>query len=250
MADSAFWQRLDIIQQSQLSPRHRMLLVSLWRLLGDDDRAFPKQPALAAAVGVSVRQLQRMLSELEDVVSVQRSQHWTFYAVNWQAIKDGAGASKLTRCDTRVATEIRHPCRNGYDTRVASDTTPVSHLSSYGNQEETNVKPQGQRKPAAGDETIFPEGLDSEAFREAWSDWLAYRRERRLSVKPMTLNRQLQKLADIGPEQAAACIDASITNGWQGLFPERQQQRTAGGGSERVHRQMREFAAWAAEDDE
>ena len=249
MADSRFWQRLDIIQQSRLSPRHRMLLVALWRFQGDDDRAFPKQPALAKAVGVSVRQLQRMLSELEGIVTVERSQTRTHYTVDWQAVEAGAEAQKLPRCDTRVATEIRHPCRNGYDTRVASDTTPVSHLSYIGNQGETNPKPQGQRRTAAGASVSIPEGLDSEDFQEAWSDWLAYRRERRLSVKPMTLERQLKKLAEIGPEAAAACIDQSITNGWAGLFPERQ-QTNGSNGSERIHQQMRQFAAWVAEDDE
>lgn len=224
---SPFWQRLDIIQQSQLGPRHRMLLVALWRFLGNDGQAFPKQPALARAVGVSVRQLQRMLAELRDIVTVERTDNRTRYTVDWPAVEAGAVACKLPRCDTRVAPAPRRPCRTADDTRDTPDRTPVSPPSFKEAQPKNNQKPAPPRQPAAGLETAIPAGLNSADFRAAWAEWLAYRRERRLGVQPMTINRQLRKLAAIGPEAAAACIETSITNGWQGLFPD--QQRTAPG---------------------
>jgi len=64
----------------------------------------------------------------------------------------------------------------------------------------------------------IPATLDTKRFRGAWSEWLTYRRGRKLTVAKQTLDKQLAKLADMGETDAIASIEASITNGWQGLF--------------------------------
>ena len=68
----------------------------------------------------------------------------------------------------------------------------------------------------------FPAELDSAGFREVWDRWKRDRRERRL--RKYTTDgeaTQLKKLAPLGAVQAIACIEQSIANGWQGLFPEK-----------------------------
>ena len=64
----------------------------------------------------------------------------------------------------------------------------------------------------------IPDGLRTDRFETAWGNWLSYRRERRLTVKPMTLKAQLRKLDGWGEASAAESIELSISNGWQGLF--------------------------------
>jgi hypothetical protein len=92
----------------------------------------------------------------------------------------------------------------------AKGETPVSHKKT---NEEYLLK--NKRGCAAG--IAIPVELDSEDFRIAWSKWLAYRRERKLTCTPMTLNGQLKKFAAVGRSQAITEIEHSIGNGWQSV---------------------------------
>jgi hypothetical protein len=65
----------------------------------------------------------------------------------------------------------------------------------------------------------LPDALDCDAFRRAWDDWHAYRRERRLPAwTDRTIKAQLAKLESYGLDGALASIEESIANGYQGLF--------------------------------
>lgn len=70
------------------------------------------------------------------------------------------------------------------------------------------------------DESVpFPANLDTPAFRAAWDEWTAYRRERKLSPwKPRTVKAKLAELSAWGAERAVAAIQSSIANGYQGIF--------------------------------
>jgi len=56
---------------------------------------------------------------------------------------------------------------------------------------------------------------------EAWSNWLAYRKERRFKTVPSTARGMFVKLREFHADgqDPAAVIHNSIANGWQGLFP-------------------------------
>ena len=74
--------------------------------------------------------------------------------------------------------------------------------------------------------TIFSflpvEFSNSEKFREVWENWLCYRRERKLAKwTESTLKRQSKQFEAWGLEESIANVEASITNGWQGIFPEK-----------------------------
>jgi hypothetical protein len=78
----------------------------------------------------------------------------------------------------------------------------------------------GENKSASHSSPPIPPELDTDQFRRAWGEWLTYRSGRRLSCRPETLQKQLAFLAALGSATPAiACIDQSIRNGWQGLFP-------------------------------
>lgn len=69
---------------------------------------------------------------------------------------------------------------------------------------------------------ILPLTLNTPAFQKAWADYEEYRRQRRLpKLVPMSVQRQWDRLSDYGPGVSVAAIEQTITNGWQGIFPER-----------------------------
>src|SRR5690606_37355018 len=53
---------------------------------------------------------------------------------------------------------------------------------------------------------------------QAWERWAPYRREIRKPIKPASMLAAQRKLAGFGADQAAI-VEQSIANGWQGLFP-------------------------------
>lgn len=55
--------------------------------------------------------------------------------------------------------------------------------------------------------------------RDAWQEWLTYRRSRSLPLTPITLRKQLTLLSRFSTEEQRTAIDTSIQAGWQGLFP-------------------------------
>lgn len=74
---------------------------------------------------------------------------------------------------------------------------------------------------------LFPAELETEAFMNAWADWLADRSERRLPrYTARAREKQLKRLAEMGQERAIAAIEWSITQGYKGIWeaPEKQTQ--------------------------
>lgn len=100
----------------------------------------------------------------------------------------------------------------------------------------------------------IPEDLNTPAFAEAWATWEKYRRELKKTLTPSTREHQFKQLAKLTVEQAIACLELSITNGWTGLFPNqilgadnggrtRQKGQTRGTG--RLHTQPGEYESLA-----
>lgn len=66
----------------------------------------------------------------------------------------------------------------------------------------------------------LPGDLNTPRFRDAWTKWWTYRRERRLAAyKPTTIEQRLQEFVQMGEANAAEAILHSIANGYQGVFP-------------------------------
>lgn len=75
----------------------------------------------------------------------------------------------------------------------------------------------------------IPDSLDGPEFREAWGEWLEYRRERRPKVTPRSARMALKQLAEWGPAAAVAGIRHSIAQGYQGIVPAKAQPPPAAG---------------------
>lgn len=65
-------------------------------------------------------------------------------------------------------------------------------------------------------ETI-PAVLDTEAFRTAWGEWIAYKGR---TYKAAGRKSQLNRLSELGVERAVSAIRFSIAQGWKGIFEE------------------------------
>lgn len=64
-----------------------------------------------------------------------------------------------------------------------------------------------------------PPKLNTDAFKAAWARYVAYRVESKLKpLKTMSIAQKWLELAGWGHDQAIAAINASISNGHQGIF--------------------------------
>lgn len=81
-------------------------------------------------------------------------------------------------------------------------------------------KPKSKAK-AGLKQTEYPAPLDTEKFREVWERFNRFRTELRKPVLPTSEVSLLAKLARdaTDAEVAAAMVEQSIANGWQGIFP-------------------------------
>jgi 5-formyltetrahydrofolate cyclo-ligase len=59
----------------------------------------------------------------------------------------------------------------------------------------------------------------SAAWAEAWADWIAFRKEIKKPLTPTSVKKQAKFLHAMSEADAIACLEQSIRNGWQGLFP-------------------------------
>ena len=77
-----------------------------------------------------------------------------------------------------------------------------------------NGNPKRKPKPTIP----VPATLDTPQFHAAWTEWLAYRRERKLTLTHRTIAKQLAALEAWGEPAAIQAIGDAIRGGWQGLF--------------------------------
>ena len=87
-----------------------------------------------------------------------------------------------------------------------------------GREEEGNGVNPTPDKPARFDPAAMP--LPECLHTADWAAWISYRRARKLTTTEPTMLKQLQFLTECNArgQPPGAIINASITNGWQGLF--------------------------------
>ena len=98
---------------------------------------------------------------------------------------------------------------------VSDSVLTVEDMTARGKAKPSKSKKEPAQVPAAL--------AARPTWAEAWAAWLAYRKERRLATAPSTITRQLNFLT--GQPDPEACIEQSITNGWNGLFEVRRPGR-------------------------
>ena len=132
----------------------------------------------------------------------------------------------------------KHPEPNGEATGKQSGSNRDEQESQEGKGREGNrngVNPAPD-KPARFDPVAMP--LPACLHPTDWSAWISYRRARKLTTAEPTMLKQLQFLTECNArgQPPAAIINASITNGWQGLFEQKAGGSNGKNGSSRADR--------------
>lgn len=94
-------------------------------------------------------------------------------------------------------------------------------------QEQEQEEKQDAGKPARFDplKIVLPDCIPS----ESWSEWIGYRRQRKLTCTEQTISGQVSNLQNwhAAGHSVSGIIKTSIASGWQGLF----EPKTGGAGS-------------------
>ena len=67
----------------------------------------------------------------------------------------------------------------------------------------------------------IPDVLQTEKFMHSWSAFVQHRRQMRKPISAVGGKALLRKLEQHSVEVATAALDESLSNGWQGVFPEK-----------------------------
>jgi hypothetical protein len=88
--------------------------------------------------------------------------------------------------------------------------------------ESDTIKKKTKNEKKTKKTTPLPPELDTPEFQKAWGEWEQHRKELKKTLTPSTTIKQLKMLAKHPVTTAIATIEISIQNGWQGLFPEKE----------------------------
>ena len=110
---------------------------------------------------------------------------------------------------------------------------PYSEFGKSGTQEHK----QEHKQELEIEHDCVPSELQTDGFRQVWAQWVARRKKKKWSTDAECLGAQLAELVKLGPDLAIKCIELSIKNGYQGIFPDKVKQngKSLNGGPGQVH---------------
>jgi hypothetical protein len=127
-------------------------------------------------------------------------------------------------CRKMVREESTRKGNRERQARLRENVTPdVTAMSRSGGVRGGSVfEDPNSTKTGNTEKTLIPESIDlpfaSDAFKAAWENWLAYRRESHMrAYKPRGLKAQFARLKSFGESASIACIDLAIAQCWQGI---------------------------------
>ena len=151
---------------------------------------------LATRLSVSERAIQRYLARLEEVGLVIK-------VIN-------AEAGNQRRVQTIGTQAIVTPSRQSVTPLTPICRDPHANLSSKSRSEDKEELDTPQ--------TPLPHG---ENFKRAWNEWVIYRTKTKKRLSRFAQDKQLKILEGLTEQECIDCINRSIANDWQGLFPEK-----------------------------
>lgn len=125
------------------------------------------------------------------------------------------------------------PCDPAGYNLSADMSEEIEPMSAVPNQPTNQPnQPPAEDKSAAPPVDIFdgmPSILETEAFKSAWLDYVAYRITAKLKpLKPLSVKAQWQEFTQWGEERAIQAIRDTIRQGWQGIFEPKSGGKTHG----------------------
>jgi hypothetical protein len=151
---------------------------------------------LATRLSVSERAIQRYLARLEELNLIVK-------VVN-------AEAGNQRRVQTIGTQAIVTPSRQSVTPLTPTCRDPHANLSSKSTKE--------NKEELDTPQTPLPHG---ENFKRAWNEWVIYRTKTKKRLSRFAQDKQLKILEGLTEQECIDCINRSIANDWQGLFPEK-----------------------------
>lgn len=176
--------------------------------LDNEEGCFASNAYLSRHLGLSVRQLQAILSELEEAKLIRRvacEGHRVIRTVEKVALQDALASTQVTRSEGGAEN------RTGGVKKTAGGGCGKPHTYN----KEYNKEDRDTKESAPW---VTPLPFESEAFSKAWMSWIDYRKEIKKPIKQTTMLAQWKEFQKWGEEKSIISIELSIKNGWQGLF--------------------------------
>lgn len=177
--------------------------------LVDDFGRYEANPALLKSMAFPLRSDIRA----SDVTEMSRQLHEAGLAIRYTVA--GKDYLQITNWTERARSEISRFPEPPQDS--AADRSGPQPPKSSSSSKSSIIDAR-----AAVGELEIPSNLKEDKFLVAWAEWIQFRWTLKAIKDPVTLFRkQLEQLAIWGPENAVASLNASMMNGWQGIFAPR-----------------------------
>ncbi len=194
---------IDIRTRTDLTPTAKLVYSVIDDRTGQNADCWPGVRTLARDIGMSIPAVMRAIVLLEgkELIRVTnggngKSNHYVTTECE-RSRNDSANESSQER-EQSVHTSANEP------------STEALTKRSHNQTKEPDSKKQTKNQ--------MPE--PPEHLKEVWPEWVEARKDIKKKLTPRMAKGQLKKLSKFSNEAAVAAVEASIANGWQGLFPE------------------------------
>jgi len=208
------------IWELDLPPLHRVFLARLMALSKQDGASWAGDEFLAQSLRCTPQHVRKMRQQLE---------------ASGHIVTDGYGYKRRLHVEVApvVASNQRskqpeaqklQPEAQELQPQLRQEATTVAQSI-----EENRYSKEVVKTTAHAREVVWP--FNSDQFINAWKEWEADRRERRIKAYTtrglQTALHELQTMSNNDERTAIRIIGQSIAKGWQGLFPIRNERQPA-----------------------
>lgn len=208
------------VWQLDLPPLHRVFLARLMALSKQDGASWAGDEFLAHSLRCTPQHVRKMRQQLE---------------ASGHIVTDGYGYKRRLHVEVApvVASNQRskqpeaqelQPEAQELQPQLRQEATTVAQSI-----EENRYSKEVVKTTARAREVVWP--FNSDQFMNAWKEWEADRRERRIKAYTtrglQTALHELQTMSNNDERTAIRIIGQSIAKGWQGLFPIRNERQPA-----------------------
>ena len=200
------------VWELDLPPLHRVFLARLMALSKQDGASWAGDEFLALSLRCTPQHVRKMRLQLE--ASGHIITHG--YGHNRRLSVEVAPVVASNQRSKQPEAQKLQPEAQELQPQLRQEATTVAQSI-----EENRYSKEVLKTNAHAREVVWP--FNSDQFMNAWKEWEADRRERR--IKPYTTRglqtalHRLQQISQDNEHTATQIIAQSIANGWQGLFP-------------------------------
>lgn len=225
---------INSLKMSKVSPTQKLVLLCLADCHNqDNERCDPSVSFIMQFTGLSNRAIANALADLESAGHIKINRGKGFKS-SYELMFTTAAGSQLSIYtppqEIPKPVNVVHICENSSSEPPSTTNEPSSFLAvnllpKPVNVVHTNIEEQGieHRKNRKSDklaEPIFADTDESE-FRKAMTEWFDYKEKRKERYIADGWKRLLTQQRRYPVHYVKASIDASIRNGWKGLFTEK-----------------------------